>query len=434
MLYIVNIIMEVGLGMEENKTEKDFFTFDEENVEKVPKKKKTKKPFFKRPAGIILIVVLVLIIGGGVTCYALRNQILKAILGPVNYYVYKEGMNISAIASEDFSVKGNLALGQDYKSILSFTGADSSDIAVDVERSVEKDKLKAEFNVFNIMDYELLIDGNYLSSSINESEPYVINLKEKAPKKKSSSSSKNNKKKTTTATTTTTTATSTTVPTTVNKEDYEVGKIELAKWAYTFSKECISGKIEDGFIKESTEEFKGMECDVTTFTFNNKLFANILSSVADKMKSDEETQKVTKYIYYNVLGGKSDKFDPKAIAETLEDNAKNLANKKDKDIVYKVYYYDNEIVNRVNDNTNIGTFTKGDRKYLSIGNKSTLYGELLISDTPNVSDIKVDKSKVQSGGAEFKDSINGIFKTSVSFVLRSVLGEDVGKAVADYIM
>ena len=112
--------MEVGLGMEENKTEKDFFTFDEENVEKVPKKKKTKKPFFKRPAGIILIVVLVLIIGGGVTCYALRNQILKAILGPVNYYVYKEGMNISAIASEDFSVKGNLALGQDYKSILSY--------------------------------------------------------------------------------------------------------------------------------------------------------------------------------------------------------------------------------------------------------------------------------------------------------------------------
>lgn len=153
-------------------------------MEKVPKKKKTKKPFFKRPAGIILIVVLVLIIGGGVTCYALRNQILKAILGPVNYYVYKEGMNISAIASEDFSVKGNLALGQDYKSILSFTGADSSDIAVDVERSVEKDKLKAEFNVFNIMDYELLIDGNYLSSSINESEPYVINLKEKAPKRK----------------------------------------------------------------------------------------------------------------------------------------------------------------------------------------------------------------------------------------------------------
>ena len=195
MLYIVNIIMEVGLGMEENKTEKDFFTFDEENVEKVPKKKKIKKPFFKRPAGIILIVVLVLIIGGGVTCYALRNQILKAILGPVNYYVYKEGMNISAIASEDFSVKGNLALGQDYKSILSFTGADSSDIAVDVERSVEKDKLKAEFNVFNIMDYELLIDGNYLSSSINEGEPYVINLKEKAPKKKSSSSNKNNKKK-----------------------------------------------------------------------------------------------------------------------------------------------------------------------------------------------------------------------------------------------
>mgnify|MGYP006991533125 FL=1 len=177
-----------------------------------------------------------------------------------------------------------------------------------------------------------------------------------------------------------------------------------------------------------------MECDVTTFTFNNKLFANILSSVADKMKSDEETQKVTKYIYYNVLGGKSDKFDPKTIAETLEDNAKNLANKKDKDIVYKVYYYDNEIVNRVNDNTNIGTFTKGDKKYLSIGNKSTLYGELLISNTPNVSDIRVDKSKVQSGGAEFKDSINGIFKTSVSFVLRSVLGEDVGKAVADYIM
>ena len=409
---------------------KDFFTLSEEDVEKPSKKnklKKNKKPFFKRPAGIILIVVLVLIIGGGVTCYALRNQILKAVLGPVNYYVYKEGMNISAIAKEDFSVQGNLALGQDYKSILSFTGADSSDIAVDVERSVEKDKLKAEFNVFNIMDYELLIDGNYLSSSINESEPYVVNLKEKAPKKKSSSS----KKKKATATSTTAT---TTVPTTLNKEDYDVGKIELAKWAYTFSKECISGKIEDGFIKESTKEFKGMECDVTTFTFNNKLFANILSSIADKMKTDEETQKVVKYFYYNVLGGKSEKFDPKSIAETLEDNAKNLSKKKDKDIVYSVYYYDNEIVNRVNDNTNIGTFTKGDKKYLSIGNKSTLYGELLISDTPNVSDIKIDKSKVQSSGEEFKNSMTGIFKTSVSFVLRSVFGEEVGKAIADYIM
>lgn len=421
--------MEVRKNMSE-ELKKDFFTLSEEDVEKPSKKnklKKNKKPFFKRPAGIILIVVLVLIIGGGVTCYALRNQILKAVLGPVNYYVYKEGMNISAIAKEDFSVKGNLALGQDYKSILSFTGADSSDIAVDVERSVEKDKLKAEFNVFNIMDYELLIDGNYLSSSINESEPYVVNLKEKAPKKKSSSS----KKKKATATSTTAT---TTVPTTLNKEDYEVGKIELAKWAYTFSKECISGKIEDGFIKESTKEFKGMECDVTTFTFNNKLFANILSSIADKMKTDEETQKVVKYFYYNVLGGKSEKFDPKSIAETLEDNAKNLSKKKDKDIVYSVYYYDNEIVNRVNDNTNIGTFTKGDKKYLSIGNKSTLYGELLISDTPNVSDIKIDKSKVQSSGEEFKNSMTGIFKTSVSFVLRSVFGEEVGKAIADYIM
>lgn len=419
--------MEVRKNMSE-ELKKDFFTLSEEDVEKTSKKnklKKNKKPFFKRPAGIILIVVLVLIIGGGVTCYALRNQILKAVLGPVNYYVYKEGMNISAIAKEDFSVKGNLALGQDYKSILSFTGADSSDIAVDVERSVEKDKLKAEFNVFNIMDYELLIDGNYLSSSINESEPYVVNLKEKAPKKKSSSS----KKKKATSTTATTT-----VPTTVNKEDYDVGKIELAKWAYTFSKECISGKIEDGFIKENTKEFKGMECDVTTFTFNNKLFANILSSIADKMKTDEETQKVVKYFYYNVLGGKSEKFDPKSIAETLEDNAKNLSKKKDKDIVYSVYYYDNEIVNRVNDNTNIGTFTKGDKKYLSIGNKSTLYGELLISDTPNVSDIKIDKSKVQSSGEEFKNSMTGIFKTSVSFVLRSVFGEEVGKAIADYIM
>lgn len=419
--------MEVRKNMSE-ELKKDFFTLSEENVEKPSKKnklKKNKKPFFKRPAGIILIVVLVLIIGGGVTCYALRNQILKAVLGPVNYYVYKEGMNISAIAKEDFSVKGNLALGQDYKSILSFTGADSSDIAVDVERSVEKDKLKAEFNVFNIMDYELLIDGNYLSSSINESEPYVVNLKEKAPKKKSSSS----KKKKAISTTATTT-----VPTTVNKEDYDVGKIELAKWAYTFSKECISGKIEDGFIKESTKEFKGMECDVTTFTFNNKLFANILSSIADKMKTDEETQKVVKYFYYNVLGGKSEKFDPKSIAETLEDNAKNLSKKKDKDIVYSVYYYDNEIVNRVNDNTNIGTFTKGDKKYLSIGNKSTLYGELLISDAPNVSDIKIDKSKVQSSGEEFKNSMTGIFKTSVSFVLRSVFGEEVGKAIADYIM
>lgn len=421
--------MEVRKNMSE-ELKKDFFTLSEEDVEKPSKKiklKKNKKPFFKRPAGIILIVVLVLIIGGGVTCYALRNQILKAILGPVNYYVYKEGMNISAIASEDFSVKGNLALGQDYKSILSFTGADSSDIAVDVERSVEKDKLKAEFNVFNIMDYELLIDGNYLSSSINESEPYVVNLKEKAPKKKSSSS----KKKKATATSATAT---TTVPTTLNKEDYDVGKIELAKWAYTFSKECISGKIEDGFIKKSTKEFKGMECDVTTFTFNNKLFANILYSIADKMKTDEETQKVVKYFYYNVLGGKSEKFDPKSIAETLEDNAKNLSKKKDKDIVYSVYYYDNEIVNRVNDNTNIGTFTKGDKKYLSIGNKSTLYGELLISDTPNVSDIKIDKSKVQSSGEEFKNSMTGIFKTSVSFVLRSVFGEEVGKAIADYIM
>lgn len=406
--------------MGEDIRETDFSTNSEENVEK---SKKKKKPFFKRPAGIILIVVLVLIIGGGITCYALRNQILKAVLGPVDYYVFKEGMNISTIAKEDFSVKGDLALGQDYKSILAFTGADSSNIAVDVERSNSQDKLKAEFNVFNIMDYELMIDGEYLSSSINQSKPYVINLKEKETKKVSSKKKTNSKKSTTSATTAT-----------VNKEDYEVGKIEIAKWAYSFSKECISGKIEDGYIKESTKDFKGMECDVTTFTFNNKLFANILSSIADRIKNDDETQKIVKYFYYDIMGGKSEKFDAKTIAENIENSANNLLKKKDKDIVYSVYYYDGEIVNRVNDNTNIGTFTKGEKKYLSIGNKSTLYGELEINNTPNVNDIKVDKSKVQSGGAEFKKSMSGIFKSSVSFVLRSVFGEEVGKAVSEYLM
>ena len=65
--------------MEENKTKKDFFTFDEENVEKVSKKKKTKKPFFKRPAGIILIVVLVFMATVGATFSGFKtvNLIVK---------------------------------------------------------------------------------------------------------------------------------------------------------------------------------------------------------------------------------------------------------------------------------------------------------------------------------------------------------------------
>lgn len=400
--------------MTENIEINDFSTINEENVENnKPKKEKKKKPFFKRTGGIVLIVIMVVLIGGGVACYALRNQILKSFLGPVNYYIYKESTGIAELSQEDFSVKGDLVLGQDYKSILVFTGADTSNISVDVQRSVEKDKLKAEFSIFDLLDYELQIDGSYLSSSMNQSEPYVINLKDNNTKKE------NNKKKSSTTTT--------------KKKDVEdVSNFELAKWAYSFSKECISGQIEDGFIKESKEQFKEMDCDVTTFTLNNKLFSKIITSVSDKLENDRETQKIFAYIYYTKLNGKSDSFDAKSLAKTLTEYAENMSDDKNSDIVYSVYYYNGEIVNRVNDNTNIGTFTENGKKYLSIGNKSTLYGELEIKDTADVSDVKVDKSKVQSDSEDLKKSMSGVFEASLSLILRSVLGEEVGTAVMNY--
>ena len=68
---------------EENSVEKDFFGDGPvENTEKTTKKK---KPFFKRTGGIVLIVVLVVLIGGGISAFALRHQIMKAVLGPVDY-------------------------------------------------------------------------------------------------------------------------------------------------------------------------------------------------------------------------------------------------------------------------------------------------------------------------------------------------------------
>lgn len=402
--------------MTENIEKNDFSTIEEVKEENQKnKKEKKKKPFFKRPAGIILVVLLVILIGGGVTCYALRNQILKSILGPVNYYIYKESTGIEKLSKEDFSVKGDLTLGQDYKSILVFTGADSSNISIDVQRSVEQDKLKAEFSIFDLMDYELQIDGNYLSSSMNQSEPYVINLKENKTEKKSN---KNKNTQTTTA----------------KKKDVEdVGTFELVKLAYSFSNDCISGQIEDGFIKESKKQFKGMDCDVTTFTLNNKLLSKILTSVSDKIEKDKETQKVFAYIYYNKLNGKSDSFDAKSLAKSLREYVANLSDDSDSDIMYSVYYYNGEIVNRVSDNTNIGTFTENGKKYLSIGNKNTLYGELEIKDTADVNEVKIDKSKAQSTDGDLKDSMSGVFEASLALVLRSTLGEEASLSMMENI-
>ena len=118
--------------------EKDFFSDqynEEENIFIDEKKddqqskeisKKKKKPFFKRTGGIVLIVFLVVLIGGGITAYALRHQILKAILGPVDYYLFEEGYSLYELSGEDISLTGDFTVGKDFSSIMSFTGADHS--------------------------------------------------------------------------------------------------------------------------------------------------------------------------------------------------------------------------------------------------------------------------------------------------------------------
>lgn len=363
------------------------------DVQETPKKVKKKKPFFKRTGGIVLIVVLVIIIGGGLTCFALRHTIMKAVLGPVNYYFLQEGINAYSAYEGDFSVNGDLTLGKDYASIKVFTGADTADISVDIDKSGSAGKSKVDVDFFDIFNIDLQRDGSYVSSSINGSDPAVLSLKD--DKKKGQSSPGSKKKK--------------------QSKLKSMSKWELIKWGYNFSNQCLATPIEEGNIKESVKEYRGIECDVTTFIINGQLYGKILDNLADNLEEDETTNEIFKDFYSSISKITSgEKYDVESTVKSLRNLADRCKEDKSKGFTYSVYYDDGKILNREIGDVSFGTYEENGKNYLSINIPKSLNGVLEVKDTADVSDVHIDKSKAVSKSEFTKNSaldmFSGMFK------------------------
>lgn len=346
-------------------------------------KKTKKKPFFKRPGGIVLIVVLVLLIGGGTTAYILRDKIIKWILGPVDYYLYKEYQCVSAVSSEDFSFNGKLSLGDEFASVYSMLGIDTSNIRLDVASSKKKNKTKVYFNFADLLEIDYKQDKNYMSFSYNGGEEFVAKIGNSEPKKKNSN--KKAKKEV--------------------KPFYEQitgkGMVGSLFWAHGLSNDCLLSSFGEKKIVEGEETYKGMDCDTTTFKIDDKVVKSIYTKLADKVESDDETANAVKNLFkYENKQYSSDLiYDRKKIVENLRDTAKSIRDSFKYE--YKVYYYDGDIVNRKLRISNeylpmdfsVGSYEKDDNLYVELVFGSYLSGELKVNKKADVSGVNIDKSK-----------------------------------------
>ncbi|MBQ9673438.1 MAG: hypothetical protein IJV39_02310 [Ruminococcus sp.] len=353
------------------------------------KKTKIKKPFFKRPAGIVLITFLVVLVGGGITVYAMRDTILKWVLGPVNYYFYKEYSNVENLTTADFGIDGSLTLGDELASVSGMLGTDTDDVKINVQHSVSDKKTKLSFDLLGLFKTEFIKDGNYISLDSGTGEPIIANLK-----KKTDSAKKKNS----------------TVPTITTSEndnyindnfDIEkatgMGSVSLAKWYLEFSDECITKPIEAGF-EEETDYYNDVECTVDTFTINNDIYSKIISNICYKYNNDKKTKEVfvnlTDYLNkrYSLELNADDIFDDwyKYSVEVKTDNPFEYN--------YAVYYYDNTVVNRVltlvdredssaNVEVALGSNKESDTNYIDIRLGNYISGELEVKNSANVSDV-----------------------------------------------
>ena len=372
------------------ETERNFF-YDEPDADEEVVTKKKKKPFFKRTGGIVLIVILVLLIGGGITAFALRYQILKAVLGPVDYYLFVEGSNLYELTDEDIGLTGDFTVGKDFSSIVSFTGADTSKIDVDIQYSPSQDKLKSSFDLLGIMLLDIQKQGDLVSTSINNQDPVVTDMSGKSSNnsKKKSTKSKNNKsKKAKTAT-----------ETKASEKEKELGTWDMLTWAYSFSKDCLATPLEDGYITETTKEYKGVECDVTTFKITGDALSEIYSNIADSLENDERTPIIFEKVYSGYLEFLWDEgFDTDKAVQTFREMSQYAKEDKSIGVNYSVYYDGSYIMKREFERMSLATYKENGKTFVELDIPKTITGLFEYKDTVDVSDVNIRKEDAVSGG------------------------------------
>lgn len=390
---------------EENSVEKDFFGDGPvENTEKTTKKK---KPFFKRTGGIVLIVVLVVLIGGGISAFALRHQIMKAVLGPVDYYLFEEGYNLYELSGEDIGLSGDFTVGKDFSSIVYFTGADSAKIGVDVQYSPSQDKLKSSIDFLGLLICDIQKQGDLISTSINNQDPVVTDMSAKSSN--STKKSKNTKKNKSNTTSTTSTKAS-------NKKE-ELGTWDLLTWAYTFSKDCLANPLEDGYVTETTKEYRGVECDVTTFKITGDALSKVYSNIADSLENDERTPIVFEKVYSGYMEFLWEEgFDTEKTAQAFRKMAKNAKEDKSEGVSYTVYYDGSYIMKREFEGMSFATYKENEKTYVELDIPEIITGLFEYKDTVDVSDVNIRKEDV---------SLSSNSEKTLVFTLMSLLINNV---------
>ncbi len=361
---------------------------DAENV------KPLKKPFFKRKGGIVLIVILVVLIAGAITAFALRDNIMRGILGPAKYYMVKEGLNIGSLSDEDFGLKGDFTLGQDYSSILVFTGADYSKVNMDIEWSNSQDKRKIDIDFLGLIKLKIQSQDKLVSMALNDNS-ITCDTKSLNDFKNHGSNNGNSQKK---------------------SEEYLSGWDKMA-WIYDFSNSPVIGEIEKNCVTTDEKKYNGIECTVDTFRFTGKNISVILNSLADLLEKDKDTQAIYKeYISNNILSSIiKNTSTPKEISKILRDMANESLKSRDV-IEYSVYYDGGDIVNREykskEDTVTLSSFNKDEEKYISFSYNS-IKGEFKVTDTPDVSDVHIDKDKAVPFD-KIMDSLKNSLGSSIS--------------------
>lgn len=387
---------------------------------------KKKKPFLKRPGGIILISVLVLLIGGGIAAYAMRDALIKWIVGPVNYYIYKEYGNIEGLSTADFGIDGALTLGDELASVSKMLGTDTDDVKINVQHSVADKKTKLSLDLLGLFKTEFIKDGNYISFDNGSGKPITANIKKKTDSEKKKTSKPASQKPASTKTE-------------EASEEFDLeeatgmGLFSFARWYLGFSDECITQPLTENMTEE--REFYGdKECSVDTFTVNNDIYASVILNICNKYESDEDTKKV----FDNLTEYFNKEYSLSLKTEELLSNWKAEAERVKKDTPfeynYAVYYYDNQVVNRSitlvyskdfssSFEISLGSGQDSDMNYIDISLGNYVSGELAVKDSAEVKDISLDKKKAVSM-AEFlkqtgiidpnnkkqeKDTLDGIF-------------------------
>ena len=364
---------------------------------------KKKKRFYQRPLGITLIVILVILIGGGITAFALRDHILKAFLGPVQYYIYKEGSGIYDLSEQDYELNGDITLSGESTSLASWSGSSSSKIGINVLRSSDQNKTQVDINFMKFLGFDIKQDGNYLFVAINNMNLATADMTK--TKKSTGKSTQKNKSKI--------------------KSVSDMGSVELMEWAYDFSKECISESFPKGNIIENTKDFNGTDCDVTTFVIDSAVRRNVLYKMADNLESNKTTENLFGQVYENVYGGvssffgvKTEEFNAKEAACSMRRIASDIES-DDSKIIYSVYYDGGKIVNRVlktyDGEVTFSTYEDRDGDVVSFDFSGACAGKFSVKDSVDVSGINLKNEK--KNAVSMEEMMDELGKLSIGKLL-----------------